>query len=91
MLTPLDRLLLDSHMPTLTLLALATMLVLPPMLLPPIPDMLEILDMLDVLVMLVLDTLVLAILDPSWVKLRRKRIADDLISSFDNKIPKHSK
>merc|ERR1719452_145790 len=88
-LTPLDRLHLDSQSPTPSLLVMPTMLELslePPML--PLP-ILDILDMLDITPMLVLDTLVLAILEPTLDKLRRNWIADDLNSSFNNKLPKH--
>merc|ERR1719154_672081 len=88
-LTPLDRLHLDSQSPTPSLLVMPTMLELslePPML--PLP-ILDILDMLDITPMLVLDTLVLAILEPTLDKLRRNWIADDLNSSFKNKLPQH--
>merc|ERR1719154_128700 len=87
--TPLDRLHMDSLSPMPSLLAMPTMLELslePPMLPLPILDML---DMLDIMPMLVLDTLVLAILEPTLDKLRRNWIADDLNSSFNNKLPKH--
>merc|ERR1719452_282711 len=72
--TPLDRLHMDSLSPMPSLLAL---------------PILDILDMLDIMPMLVLDTLVLAILEPTLDKLRRNWIADDLNSSFNNKLPKH--
>merc|ERR1719154_69058 len=81
-LTPLDRLHMDSLSPTPSLLVMPTMLELslePPML----P-----LHMLDIMPMLVLDTLVLAILEPTLDKLRRNWIADDLNSTFNNKLPK---
>merc|ERR1719154_783136 len=86
---PLDRLHMDSLSPTPSLLVMPTMLELslvPPML--PLP-MLDMLDMLDIMPMLVLDTLVLAIPEPTLDKLRRNWIADDLNSSFNNKLPKH--
>merc|ERR1719154_352900 len=87
--TPLDRLHMDSQSPTPSLLVMPTMLELslgPPML--PLP-ILDILAILDIMPMLVLDTLVLAILEPTLDKLRRNWIADDLNSSFNNKLPKH--
>merc|ERR1719154_1073088 len=83
MLTPLDRLHMDSLSPTPSLLVMPTMLELslePPML--PLP-MLDMLDILDIMPMLVLDTLV-----PTLDKLRRNWIADDLDSCFNNKLPK---
>merc|ERR1719154_398554 len=88
-LTPLDRLHMDSLLPTPSLLVMPTMLELslePPML--PLP-ILDILAILDIMPMLVLDTLVLAILELTLDKLRRNWIADDLNSSFKNKLPKH--
>merc|ERR1719483_134466 len=75
MLTPSVRSVLDSPSITPTLLDMATMLELSPdtdlMLLRPTPDMLvlDMLVMLDILAMLVWDTLVLAILVPTMVKL----------------------
>merc|ERR1719154_243009 len=81
-LTPLDRLHMDSLLPTPSLLVMPTMLELslePPML--PLP-ILDILAMLDIMPMLVLDTLVLAILEPTLDKLRWNWIADDLNSSL---------
>merc|ERR1719154_380365 len=90
--TPLDMYIMDSPLPMPMLLAVPTMLELslePPMLPLPILDMLDMLDMLDIMPMLVLDTLVLAILEPTLDKLRRNWIADDLNSSFNNKLPKH--
>merc|ERR1712106_794401 len=75
MLIPLARLLMDSPSITPTLPDMPTMLELSPdtdlMLLPPTPGILvlDMLVMLDILVMLVLDTLVLAILVPTTVKL----------------------
>merc|ERR1712128_38710 len=75
MLIPSVRLLMDSPSITPTLLDMATMLELSPdtdlMRLPPIPGMLvlDMLVMLDILAMLVWDTLVLAILVPTTVKL----------------------
>merc|ERR1739838_12359 len=77
MLIPLVRLLMDSPSITPTLPDMATMLELSPdtdlMLLPPTPGMLvlDMLVMLDILAMLVWDTLVLAILVPTMVKLGR--------------------
>merc|ERR1711892_440768 len=71
------RSLLDSPSITPLLPDMPTMLELSPdtdlMLLPPTPDMLvlDMLVMLDILAMLVLDTLVLAILVPTMVKLGR--------------------
>merc|ERR1711892_987782 len=77
MLIPSVRLLMDSPSITPTLPDMATMLELSPdtdlMLLPPTPGMLvlDMLVMLDILAMLVWDTLVLAILVPTMVKLGR--------------------
>merc|ERR1712123_188274 len=77
MLTPLVRSMLDSPSITPTLPDMPTMLELSPdtdlMLLPLTPGMLvlDILVMLDILAMLVWDTLVLAILVPTTVKLGR--------------------
>merc|ERR1740137_18907 len=77
MLIPLVRLLMDSPSIMPTLPDMATMLELSPdtdlMLLPLTPDMLvlDMLVMLDILAMLVWDTLVLAILVPTTVKLGR--------------------
>merc|ERR1712123_80222 len=77
MLIPSVRSMLDSPSITPTLPDMATMLELSPdtdlMLLPPTPGMLvlDMLVMLDILAMLVLDTLVLAILVPTTVKLGR--------------------
>merc|ERR1712123_67376 len=77
MLIPLARLLMDSPSITPTLPDMPTMLELSPdtdlMLLPPTPGImvLDMLVMLDILAMLVLDTLVLAILVPTTVKLGR--------------------
>merc|ERR1719452_182851 len=71
--TPLDRLHMDSLLPMPSLLVMPTMLELslePPML------PLAMLDILDIMPMLVLDTLVLAILEPTLDKLRRNWIAD---------------
>merc|ERR1712128_59403 len=85
MLIPLARLLMDSPSATPTLLDMPTMLELSPdtdlMLPPPTPGMLvlDMLVMLDILAMLVWDTLVLAILVPTTVKLGRHRYADDWI------------
>merc|ERR1712106_551452 len=76
MLIPSVRSVLDSPSITPTLPDMATMLELSPdtdlMLLPPTPGMLvlDMLVMLDILAMLVSDTLVLAILVPTMVKLR---------------------
>merc|ERR1711892_330713 len=76
---------LDSPSITPTLLDMPTMLELSPdtdlMLLPPTPGMLvlDMLVMLDILAMLVWDTLVLAILVPTTVKLGRHWYADDWI------------
>merc|ERR1712086_1188447 len=76
-LTPSVRSVLDSPSITPTLPDLATMLELSPdtdlMLLPPTLGMLvlDMLVMLDILAMLVSDTLVLAILVPTTVKLGR--------------------
>merc|ERR1712106_872968 len=74
MLIPLVRSMLDSPSITPTLPDMLTMLELSPdtdlMLLPPTPGML-VLDMLDILAMLVSDTLVLAILVHTTVKLGR--------------------
>merc|ERR1712128_106884 len=75
MLIPLVRSVLDSPSITPTLPDMATMLEFSPdtdlMLLPPTPGMLvlDMLVMLDILAMLVSDTLVLAILVPTSVKL----------------------
>merc|ERR1712106_86179 len=75
MLIPSVRSMLDSPSITPTLPDMATMLELSPdtdlMLLPPTPGMLvlDMLVMLDILAMLVWDTLVLAILVPTTVKL----------------------
>merc|ERR1711964_879921 len=77
MLIPLVRSMLDSHSITPTLPDMPTMLELSPdtdlMLLPPTPGMLvlDMLVMLDILATLVSDTLVLAILVPTMVKLGR--------------------
>merc|ERR1711892_406034 len=77
MLIPLVRLLMDSPSITPTLPDMPTMLELSPdtdlMLLPPTPGILvlDMLVMLDILAMLVWDTLVLAILVPTTVKLGR--------------------
>merc|ERR1739838_1281667 len=77
MLTPSVRCVLDSPSITPTLPDMLTMLELSPdtdlMLLPPTPGMLvlDMLVMLDILAMLVSDTLVLAILVPTMVKLGR--------------------
>merc|ERR1712106_832228 len=77
MLIPSVRSMLDSPSITPTLPDMVTMLELSPdtdlMLLPPIPGMLvlDMLVMLDILAMLVWDTLVLAILVPTTVKLGR--------------------
>merc|ERR1739838_1136213 len=77
MLIPLARLLMDSPSITPTLPDMPTMLELSPdtdlMLPPPTPGMLvlDMLVMLDILAMLVWDTLVLAILVPTTVKLGR--------------------
>merc|ERR1711892_633773 len=85
MLIPLVRSMLDSPSITPTLPDMATMLELSPgtdlMLLPPTQDMLvlDMLVMLDILAMLVWDTLVLAILVPTTVKLGRHWYADDWI------------
>merc|ERR1712128_131291 len=85
MLIPLVRLVLDSPSIMPTLPDMATMLDLSPdtdlMLLPPTPGMLvlDMLVMLDILAMLVWDTLVLAILVPTMVKLGRHWYADDWI------------
>merc|ERR1711892_165444 len=80
MLIPLVRSMLDSPSITPTLPDMATMLELSPdtdpMLLPPTLGMLV---MLDILAMLVWDTLVLAILVPTMVKLGRHWYADDWI------------
>merc|ERR1711956_92160 len=76
MLIPSVRSVLDSHSITPTLPDMATMLELSLdtdlMLLPPTPGMLvlDMLVMLDILAMLVWDTLVLAILVTTMVKLR---------------------
>merc|ERR1712106_491186 len=74
MLIPSVRSVLDSPSITPTLPDMPTMLELSPdtdlMLLPSTPGML-VLDMLDILAMLVWDTLVLAILVPTTVKLGR--------------------
>merc|ERR1712071_50498 len=84
-LTPLVRLMLDSPSITPTLPDMVTMLELSPdtdlMLLPPTQDMLvlDMLVMLDILAMLVWDTLVLAILVPTTVKLGRHYFANDWI------------
>merc|ERR1739838_503956 len=85
MLIPIVRLLMDSPSITPTLPDMATVLELSPdtdlMLLPPTQDMLvlDMLVMLDILAMLVWDTLVLAILVPTTVKLGRHWYADDWI------------
>merc|ERR1712106_442440 len=85
MLTPSVRLLMDSPSITPTLPDMPTMLELSPdtdlMLIPPTPGMLvlDMLVMLDIFAMLVWDTLVLAILVPTTVKLRRHWFANDLI------------
>merc|ERR1712106_667382 len=85
MLIPLARLLMDSPSITPTLPDMPTMLELSPdtdlMLLPPTPGILvlDMLVMLDILAMLVWDTLVLAILVPTTVKLGRHWYADDWI------------
>merc|ERR1711892_430928 len=85
MLIPLVRSMLDSPSITPTLPDLVTVLELSPdtdlMLLPPTQDMLvlDMLVMLDILAMLVWDTLVLAILVPTTVKLGRHWYADDWI------------
>merc|ERR1711892_1527153 len=77
MLIPSVRSMLDSPSITPTLPGMATMLESSPdtdlMLLPPTPGMLvlDMLVMLDILAMLVWDTLVLAILVPTTVKLGR--------------------
>merc|ERR1712008_502007 len=77
MLIPSVRSVLDSPSITPTLPDMATTLELSPytdlMLLPPTPGMLvlDMLVMLDILAMLVWDTLVLAILVTTMVKLRR--------------------
>merc|ERR1712123_28554 len=77
MLIPLVRSVLDSPSIAPTLPDMLTMLELSPdtdlMLLPPTPGMLvlDMLVMLDILAMLVSDTLVLAILVPTTVKLGR--------------------
>merc|ERR1712123_324328 len=84
-LTPSVRSMLDSPSITPTLPDMPKMLELSPdtdlMLLPPTPGMLvlDMLVMLDILAMLVSDTLVLAILVPTTVKLRRHWYADDWI------------
>merc|ERR1711892_1327020 len=84
-LTTLVRSVLDSPSITPTLPDMATMLELSPdtdlMLLPPTQGMLvlDMLVMLDILAMLVWDTLVLAILVPTTVKLGRHWYADDWI------------
>merc|ERR1711892_424836 len=85
MLIPLVRSVLDSPSITPTLPDMATMLELSPdidlMLLPPTPGtpVLDMLVMLDILAILVWDTLVLAILVPTTVKLGRHWYADDWI------------
>merc|ERR1712086_626046 len=84
-LIPSVRSVLDSPSITPTLPDMPTMLELSPdtdlMLLPPTPGMLvlDMLVMLDILAMLVSDTLVLAILVPTTVKLGRHWYADDWI------------
>merc|ERR1711892_527776 len=85
MLTPSVWSMLDSPSITRSLPEMPAMLELSPdtdlMLLPPIPGMLvlDMLVMLDILAMLVWDTLVLAILVPTTVKLGRHWYADDWI------------
>merc|ERR1711892_180165 len=76
---PMDFLLLTPMLPDI--LTMSEQSLVPHTLPPPIPDMLvlDILVMLDILAMLDLDTLVLAILVPSMVKLGRNYGAEDLV------------